>query len=336
MKKSIIIISAVFLALTFAINCAEAKNSISENNKPQAEQIKQKTELKNTDSGELLSNIGFHKRSEISPELQIRKIFQDYEKYTNSKDINNFAKLYDTTYRSADGYDLDRLKKLAIESWKDYPNVKYSVKILSLNIDIDNATVITNERLSGLTESGVDYIKGKGDIDSESTSVYYLQRFSNEWRIISDFIISEKTSMRFGAARYIPMRLDAPSIASPNEDYTAIIKMDVPRDYVALVSLTNEPITYPIEKSTEVFRGLKADGIRERILKTNDGTKNENAIASIAIAYPDVKNDMINISIAGIAFMSSRVNVVKHKIDTVSDLQEELATDKTTEAGSEE
>ena len=114
------------------------------------------------------------------------------------------------------------------------------------------------------------------------------------------------------------MRLDAPALVSPEEEYTAILKMDVPRKYVALVSINNEPITYPLEKSTEVFRSIKSDGIRERILISNDGSKNENAIASIGIAKPDIKEDTINVNLVGIAFLSSRVNVVKHKIDNVA------------------
>ncbi len=268
------------------------------------------------------SSIGFHKRSEVPVELQIRKIFDDYQKTTNNKDLDGFLNLHDESYRSSDGYDKARLKELAIESWKEYPDVKYSIRVLSVNVDLDNATVITNERMYGLTSAAVEYIKGNGYIDSESTAIYYLKRCSNDWKIISDFVINEKTSMRYGVARFIPMKLDAPALVGPNEEYTAIIKMNVPRNYVALVSINNEPITYPIEKSTEVFRSIKADGIRERILTSNDGTKNENAIASIGIAKPDVKDDTINVNLVGIAFLSSRVNVVKHKMNNVNSISE--------------
>lgn len=268
------------------------------------------------------SNIGFHKRSEVPVELQIRKIFDDYQKTTNNKDLDGFLNLHDESYRSSDGYDKARLKELAVESWKEYPDVKYSIRVLSVNVDLDNATVITNERLYGLTSASVEYIKGNGYIDSESTAIYYLKRCSNDWKIISDFVISEKTAMRYGVARFIPMKLDAPALVGPNEEYTAIIKMNVPRNYVALVSINNEPITYPLEKSTEVFRSIKADGIRERILTSNDGTKNENAIASIGIAKPDVKDDTINVNLVGIAFLSTRVNVVKHKMNNVATISE--------------
>ena len=267
----------------------------------------------NDKNTELISSIGFHKKSDIPAEIQIRKIFEQYQKYTNSQNIDGFMNLHDESYVSTDGYNKNRLKELALEAWKEFPDVKYTIKVISVNVDIDNATVITTERMSGLSNASVEYIKGTGYIDSESTAVYYLKKYSNDWRITSDFIINEKSSMRYGVAKYIPMKLDAPSIVAPNEEYTAILKINVPKHYVALVSINNEPITYPTERSTEVFRSIKADGTRERILTSNDGKKNENAIASIGIAKPQISNDAINVNLLGIAFLSSRVNVLEHK-----------------------
>lgn len=269
-----------------------------------------------------IKNIGFHKKNDVAPELQIKNIFCDYQKYTNNKNLNGFLSLHDSTYRSSDGYDKERLSELAQESWKEYPDVRYTIKVLSVDVDVDNATVITKERLSGTTDASIEYIKGNGFIDSESTAIYYLKRFSNEWRITSDFVISEKTAMRYGIAKYIPMKLDAPAIVSPKEEYTAILKMNVPKAYIALISINNEPITFPLQKSTEVFRSLKACGIQERILISNDGTKNENAVASIGIAKPDFKDNNLNVNILGIAFLSSRVNVVKHKMDNIAPLNQ--------------
>ena len=261
-------------------------------------------------------NIGFHKLTDAEPEQQIRNIFQNYQKYSNSKNLSGFLNLHDDSYYSSDGYGKDRLKELVQESWKDYPGVKYRVKIMSVDVDVDNATVIAKERLYGNTDFTVEYVKGYGFIDSESTTIYYLKRFSNEWRITSDFIVNEKNSIRYGLAKYIPMRLDAPALIGPDEDYTAILKLNIPKSYLALISINNEPITYPLQKSTEVFRSLKPTGIQERILHSNDGTKNENAVASIGIAKPNIKDSNINVNIVGIAFLSSWVNVVKHKIET--------------------
>ncbi len=274
-----------------------------------------------------LSNIGFHKKNNIEPAVQIKQIFENYQKYCNTQELDKFLNLHDSSYRSADGYNIDSLKELAKESWKEYPDVKYSIKVLSIDVNLDNATVITKERLSGTTNTTVEFVKGNGYIDSESTAIYYLKRFSNEWKITSDFVISEKTSMRYGVAKYIPMNLDAPALVSPNEEYTAILKLNVPRSYLALISIANEPITYPLQKSTEVFRSLKASGIQERILRSNNNQKNENAVASIGIAKPDIKENDINVNIIGIAFLSSRVNVLNHKTEKFIPLTEEKSVE---------
>lgn len=265
------------------------------------------------DNATNLNYIGFHKKIDIAPEQQIKDIFYKYQKYSNSKSIDDFMNLYSDSYISADGYDKNTLKKLATESWDECPNVRYQIKVLSFDVNVDNATVITTEKLNGVTKPNINYVKGSGFIDSESTSIYYLKRYSNEWKIVSDFVITEKTSLRYGIAKYIPMMMDAPALVTPNQDYTAILKMNMPSSYVALISINNEPITYPIEKSTEVFRTLKQTGIQERILKSNLGLKNENAVASVGIAKTDLKNDAVDVNLLGIAFLSTRVNVMQNK-----------------------
>lgn len=278
----------------------------------------EKEYVKNLD----ISSIGFHKKLEIAPQIQIKNIFDSYQKYSNDQDLEKLLNLYDDTFQSSDGYDKVKLRELAEEVWKNYPDVKYSIKILSSTVDVDNATVITQEKLYGTVDSNIEYVKGKGYIDSESTSIYYLKRFSNEWRIISDFVVNEKTAMRYGLAKFVPMQLDAPSIVAPQEEYTAILKMNLPNSYKALVSIDNEPISFPIGKNPETFRSLKSSGIQERILCSNKDDKNENATASVGIVKADIKDDNININIVGLAFLSSRVNVVKHKTNNFNFITE--------------
>ena len=212
--------------------------------------------------------------------------------------------------------DKETLKKLAIEVIKNYPDMKYDIKVLSVNVDVDNATVITKEKLYATTDSNIEYIKGKGYIDAESTNIYYLKRFSNEWKITSDFIVNEKTAMRYGLAKFVPMLIDAPSTVTPDTDYTAVLKINLPAKYKALIAIDNEPISYPTEKIPNTFRGLKPSGIQERILYSNKENKNENATASIGIVKADIKDDNINVNIVGLAFLTSRVNVIPAKVNS--------------------
>ena len=283
----------------------------------------------NTDiSKSELAKIGFHKRLEISSQQQIKEIFSNYQKYMNTKELDKFLGLYDSSYKSSDGYDKETLKKLAIEVIKNYPDMKYDIKVLSVNVDVDNATVITKEKLYATTDSNIEYIKGKGYIDAESTNIYYLKRFSNEWKITSDFIVNEKTAMRYGLAKFVPMLIDAPSTVTPDTDYTAVLKINLPAKYKALIAIDNEPISYPTEKIPNTFRGLKPSGIQERILYSNKENKNENATASIGIVKADIKDDNINVNIVGLAFLTSRVNVIPAKVNSFKTVGENKTIEK--------
>lgn len=275
-----------------------------------------------------LAKIGFHKRLEISSQQQIKEIFSNYQKYMNTKELDKFLGLYDSSYKSSDGYDKETLKKLAIEVIKNYPDMKYDIKVLSVNVDVDNATVITKEKLYATTDSNIEYIKGKGYIDAESTNIYYLKRFSNEWKITSDFIINEKTAMRYGLAKFVPMLIDAPATVTPDTDYTAVLKINLPSKYKALIAIDNEPISYPAEKIPNTFRGLKPSGIQERILYSNKENKNENATASVGIVKADIKDDNINVNIVGLAFLTSRVNVIPAKVNSFKTVVENKTIEK--------
>jgi len=277
-------------------------------------------QINHTDTSKLIG-IGFHKKNELTPELQIKNIFLQYQKYVNTKSLEKLLNLHDDSYRSSDGYNKDRLKELAIASWEEYPDLKHTIKIVNITVDVDYATVITDEKLIGTTKKQIELVSGNGFINSHSTSIYYLKKCSNEWKITSDFVITEKTALRYGLAKYIPMSVDAPGIVTPNEEYTGILKINTPRQYVALVSINNEPITFPVEKSTEVFRALKSTGIQERLLTSNNGGKNENVVASVGIAKPNIDGDNLSVNLLGIAFLSSRVNVIKHKTDNVKPIE---------------
>ena len=245
----------------------------------------------------------------FSTDSELKNFCSDYKKYSNEQNIDSLMNMYDKDYISADKFDKKKLKELAEQSWAAYPKAKYDFKILSMNAGSENATVVAAETISGETTSSVHYIKGFGYIDSKATTIYYLKKYYDGWKIISDYIIDEKTSLKYGVAKDIEMKIDAPPLLKSGQEYSAIFRINVPKDYIALVSLNNEPITFPIEKSQEVFRTMKSSGIQERILKADKTGKNENAVASVGIARADIKEKDINIKIVGIAFLTSRINI---------------------------
>lgn len=240
---------------------------------------------------------------------ELKEFFENYGKLNNSKNLDKLMEMYDDSYLSADKFDKAKLKELASDSWKAYPNAKYDMKVLSLNSDYQNATVLVKETIEGESSSKVDYLSGNGYIESNALTVYYLKKFYTGWKIVSDYIIDEKTALKYGVAKEITMKIDAPQLANAAQEYSSIVRIDVPKEYIALVSINNEEITFPAQKAEEVFRTVKSDGIQERILKANSNKNNENAVASIGIAKTNITNKNVEVNIVGIAFLTSRVNL---------------------------
>lgn len=240
---------------------------------------------------------------------ELKEFFENYGKLNNSKNLDKLMEMYDDSYLSADKFDKAKLKELASDSWKAYPNAKYDMKVLSLNSDYQNATVLVKETIEGESSSKVDYLNGNGYIESNALTVYYLKKFYTGWKIVSDYIIDEKTALKYGVAKEITMKIDAPPLANAAQEYSSIVRIDVPKEYIALVSINNEEITFPAQKAEEVFRTVKSDGIQERILKANSNKNNENAVASIGIAKTNITNKNVEVNIVGIAFLTSRVNL---------------------------
>ena len=240
---------------------------------------------------------------------ELKEFFENYGKLNNSKNLDKLMEMYDDSYLSADKFDKAKLKELASDSWKAYPNAKYDMKVLSLNSDYQNATVLVKETIEGESSSKVDYLSGNGYIESNALTVYYLKKFYTGWKIVSDYIIDEKTVLKYGVAKEITMKIDAPPLANAAQEYSSIVRIDVPKEYIALVSINNEEITFPAQKAEEVFRTVKSDGIQERILKANSNKNNENAVASIGIAKTNITNKNVEVNIVGIAFLTSRVNL---------------------------
>ena len=240
---------------------------------------------------------------------ELKEFFENYGKLNNSKNLDKLMEMYDDSYLSADKFDKAKLKELASDSWKAYPNAKYDMKVLSLNSDYQNATVLVKETIEGESSSKVDYLSGNGYIESNALTVYYLKKFYTGWKIVSDYIIDEKTALKYGVAKEITMKIDAPPLANAAQEYSSIVRIDVPKEYIALVSINNEEITFPAQKAEEVFRTVKSDGIQERILKANSNKNNENAVASIGIAKTNITNKNVEVNIVGIAFLTSSVNL---------------------------
>lgn len=268
-----------------------------------------------SDNIALLTKQGFFDKPQQSnfscPYEEVRKTIYQHLKYANNYNLNGLMSLYAPGYTNSDGIGRDIYLDLIKKTWETYPDIKYKIDIKNIEIDGNSAVAQVCENAIATTSVNSKIVNEPGLLESVSNSVYYLENINNKWIITSDHIISEKTSLRYGSAKLIDIKLDAPSQIAADTPYTSTLKMDIPKDSLIIASIGKENITYPQTISEEVFRKLPTDGTLERVLKSNDKNINEYAVASFGITKAKIANQTeIKIYITGLGFVMSRVNVI--------------------------
>ena len=229
-------------------------------------------------------------------------------KYANKNNFEKFISTYDTNYQNGDGYDLDIYSKLVKELWENYDNIKYGIKIKDISFNPDGTAVVE------LTETSVADIpvtkKLSGVLKSEANSVYYLKKINGKWKVTGDKINDEVTSMLYGDAINLDIKLSAPREVTPGYEYTASLEFNPPKDTFAIASIAKDKVEYPQKQAKEVFRKLPDDHILERLFIANTEHANEYIIASIGLTKADIKDMSIQLSLTGFGYQIIRVNVV--------------------------
>ena len=229
-------------------------------------------------------------------------------KYANKNNFDKFIATYDTNYKNGDGYDINIYSKLVKELWENYDNIKYGIKIKDITFDTDGTA-----RVSLIETSAADIPvtkKMNGILKSEADSVYYLKKINGKWKVTSDKINKEVTSMLYGEAINLDIKLTAPQEVTPGYEYTATLEFDPPKDTFAIASIAKDKVEYPQKQAKEVFRKLPDDHILERLFIANSDNANEYIIASIGLTKADIKDMSIKLSLTGFGYQIIRVNVV--------------------------
>lgn len=269
-----------------------------------------------SDNIALLEKSGFFDRAPQSsnfsnPYEEIRKTLLAHLKYSNSYNLDGLKAIYADNYVNADGFNKEVYFDLVKKTWESYPDIKYRIEIKGIDIDGNLAVAQVNEYASATTNAKSVMISEKGLLQSSSNSVYYLEKFGNEWKITSDHILYEKTYLRYGSAQFSQIDLSAPSQISADTPYTATLSINPPKNSLVIASIGKEIITYPQTVAEEVFKKLPDSGTLERIFKSNNQNINEYAVASFGITKAELKNNTdIRIYITGLGFVMTRVNVV--------------------------
>ena len=270
---------------------------------------------------------------EISPLFKLREVFNtdsreikallhSQVKYANSTDFDKFISTYDENYINADGFDYKSYSSLVKDIWKTYDKIEYGIKI-------KNISVSENTAIAELVETSFAEIPVSDALDgvlrSEANSVYYLKKINGSWKVTSDHVISETTSMLYGDAKNMDIKLSVPNQIMADTEYTASLEFIPPKDTIAIASIASDKIEYPQSQPEEVFRKMPDDYILERLFISNNDNVNEYVIASIGLTKADVCDLSIKLSLTGFGYQISRVNVIPYNKFVKSEVSVENA-----------
>lgn len=238
----------------------------------------------------------------------VKSLLNAQVRYANHTNFDKFISTYDEKYVNADGFNLETYSNLVKDIWQTYNNIKYGIKIKDISINGDEATV----KLIETSSADIPISKSMdGALRSTANSVYYLKKINGKWKVISDAVVEETTSMLYGDAMNLDISLKAPKEIQQGEEYTASLEFEPPKGTMAIASIAKDKVEYPQKQAKEVFRKLPEDNILERLFIANKDNANEYIIASIGLTRADVEDLSIKISLAGFGYKIIRVNVIK-------------------------
>lgn len=242
---------------------------------------------------------------------EVKSLLNAQVRYANRNNFDKFINTYDKNYVNSDGFNLETYSNIVKDVWQSYDKIKYGIKIKNIAIKDDSAIVQIEETSNAIipdkTMSGV--------LKSEADSVYHLKKVDGKWKVVYDAVNSENTSMLYGEAKDLDIKLTAPKEIEAGVEYTASLEFTPPENSIAIASIASDKVEYPQKQAKEVFRKLPDDNILERLFISNTDNVNEYIVASIGITKADITDLSVKFSLTGFGYQITRVNVKQKPVN---------------------
>lgn len=240
-------------------------------------------------------------------ERAVRNLIKSQVHYANKMDLKKLVSTYDKNYINGDGLNLDLYSNLVQDIWNSYGDIEYNVFVKSVNIENDKAIANVIEK-SNANVRASRVLTGK--LTSVSNSVYYFNKTAKGWKVVSDKVLDETTSLMYGEAVNLDIKMTVPKEVEPDTEYSAILEFEPPKNMLAIASLASDRVEYPQKQTQEVFRALPEDNILERLFISNSENFNEYIVASIGLTKTSVDDLSVKLSLTGFGYLIKRVNVI--------------------------
>lgn len=243
-------------------------------------------------------------------EQAVENLLKTQVKYANKANFNKFITTYDPKYTSSDGFNLDVYSKLVKDIWNTYNSIKYNIEIKDIKVNGNNATADIIETSYAKLPISDTY---SGELKSWANTIYYLEKKDNSWKVVSDKVLDETTTMLYGQAKDLNIQLTAPNEIEANKEYCATLEFVPPEDTIAIASIASDIVEYPQKPTQEIFRAMPEDNILERLFTSNTQNTNEYIVASIGLTKTAVCDLSLKLSLTGFGYTIKRVNVIPIK-----------------------
>lgn len=255
-----------------------------------------------------------------SDEAALRRVIQSQVRYANHTNLKKLISTYDKNYKNGDGLTLDVYSKLVQDIWDTYKDIEYDIIIKKISVNKDTAVAeVTETSRADVVTSHV--IPGK--LNSVSNSIYYFHKTGDGWKVVSDKVLNETTSLLYGDALGLDIKLTVPEEIKPAIEYSAMLEFVPPENTIAIASLASDRVEYPQKQTQEVFRALPEDNILERLFTSNNEHLNEYIVASIGLTKTAVDDMSVKLSLTGFGYVIKRVNVVDNEEVKPADVKAE-------------
>lgn len=244
----------------------------------------------------------------------VKRLIHSQINYANKCNYEKFIATYADNYQNADGFNLETYANLVKDIWNTYDKIKYGIKIKNITLDGDNAIAEVTET------SKANLFASKnlpGELNSTAESIYYLKKTDKGWKVSADTVLDETTTMLYGDACNLDIKLTVPTQIQADTEYTASLEFNPPEGALAIASLASDKVEYPQKPTKEVFRPLPEDHILERLFTSNNDKVNEYIVASIGLTKTDICDLSIKLSLTGFGYVIKRVNVIPAKVEEV-------------------
>lgn len=242
---------------------------------------------------------------------QIKALFDQHTKFANQHDSKNLEPLYADNYMNNDGFNKEVYFKSIKSTWESCEDLSYSTKILSINVNGDNASVDVEETANGTIRETIESVPVSGEIHSISKSIYQLVKINGKWYISGETALTDESSLLYGDARFMNIEIQSPTQVASGETYTVTLKIDADKDTFIVGSIDSDPVVYPTKAPKSELRAIPQSQVLERLIKANTNNINEYAVASMAISK--VKNageSNFRVYMSGLACVMRRINVI--------------------------